>query len=249
MHEILVTTPDLDVRLPRWRQIAQTLADRIAAQTYAQGRLPSEHALAAEFAVNRHTVRQALGHLKERGLLDTRQGRGSAVRTGVFEYALGKRTRFSQNLARQQSSGRLEVIEVSIEPATATVARALGVRARHRVERVETVGYAGDVPISNSTHWFSARRFGGIGAEIARTHSITQAFKQFGVEDYVRAKTRITAELPTPRQAQLLQLGTRQPVLLLESHNQEPSGGILQYSATAFAADRVQLIVDHGILE
>lgn len=249
MHEILVTTDSADARVPRWRQIAQALADRIAAGHYAHGKLPSEHALAAEFEVNRHTVRQALGSLKERGLLDTRQGRGSAVRAGVFEYALGKRTRFSQNLARQQSSGRLEVLDVCVEPAAAAVARALGVRTRHRVERVETVGYAGDVPISNSTHWFSARRFAGIGDAIARTHSITQAFKQMGVDDYVRATTRITAELPSVHQADVLQLGTRQPILLLESHNHELNGGVVQYSVTAFAADRVQLVIDHGLLE
>lgn len=231
---------------PLWQQIAAVLAQRIGDAHYAQGRLPAEQALAEEFGVNRHTVRQALQGLKERGVLESRQGRGSAVRDGVFEYALGLRTRFSQNLAAQQSSGRLAVLGGATLPAGREIARALDLRTGTRVERVDTLGTADDLPLSQGSHWFAARRFAGIGAEIARTGSITRALAAFGVDDYLRAQTRITAELPDAERARLLHIGPGQPVLLLRSLNVDAAGVPVQFSETAFAADRVQLVIDHA---
>src|SRR5712692_725200 len=89
-------TPNLAQRLPLkrergvalWRQIEARLGDLIAAGTYPEGRLPPEQELAEHFGVNRHTVRQALQGLKERGVLHTQQGRGSFVRQSTIEYAL-----------------------------------------------------------------------------------------------------------------------------------------------------------------
>ncbi len=231
---------------PLWRRIAAELEDRIAQAHYAHGQLPTEHALAAEFGVNRHTVRQALQGLKERGVLDTRQGRGSAVRNGVFEYALGLRTRFSQNVARQHASGALDVIGVEVVRADREVAKALGLRVGTQVERVETIGTADDLPLSHGVHCFAARRFAGIGERIAQHRSVTRALADFGVDDYLRTSTRITAELPDAARARLLRIGAGQPVLVLVGVNVDRDGTPLQFSATAFAADRVQLVVDHA---
>ena len=232
--------------LARWRQIAAELETRIAQSRYPQGRLPTEHALAEEFGVNRHTVRQALQGLKDRGVLETRQGRGSAVRGGVFEYALGLRTRFSQNLARQQASGALDVIQVETVPADAETAKALGLRVGTRVERVETIGTADDLPLSHGVHCFPARRFAGIGERIGAHRSVTRALAEFGVDDYTRTSTRIVAELPDNARAQRLHIGAGQPILLLIGVNVDGAGVPIQFSATAFAADRVQLLVDHA---
>lgn len=233
-------------RVARWREIEAELERRIASGTYVGGRLPTEHALADEFAVNRHTVRQALQGFKERGVLDTRQGRGSAVRPGVFEYALGLRTRFSQNLAKQHTSGLMEVLAIEVERAERDVARMLDLLVGTRVERVETLGIADGLPLSASRHWFAARRFGGIGEAIAEQGSITRALKAFGVADYVRASTRIVAQLPDATLAYRLRIGAGQPVIVLRAVNVDAAQRPIQASETVFAADRVELLVEHA---
>ncbi len=66
--------------VPRYLQIAQALRARIlTGQGQGGGRLPSEHALCAEFGVSRPTVRQALDVLTEEGCLTRRRGRGTFV--------------------------------------------------------------------------------------------------------------------------------------------------------------------------
>ena len=90
-----------DAGVARWQAIAARLRDDILAGRVAPGeRLPNETALAGRFGVNRHTLRQAVQALVREGHLNVRQGSGTFVRELVLDYALQRRTRLSENLAR-----------------------------------------------------------------------------------------------------------------------------------------------------
>lgn len=69
-------------RSPLVQRVYQRLLTQITAGDYRQNqRLPGEHELAAQFAVSRPVVREALGFLREEGLIYSRQGAGSFVST------------------------------------------------------------------------------------------------------------------------------------------------------------------------
>lgn len=101
--------PANGLRAPRYARLADTLRARITAGDYAVGAfLPTEAELCEEFAVSRHTVREALRRLAEAGYLRRRQGSGSevvarrpqdhyvhAMRSldGLFQYAADTRFR------------------------------------------------------------------------------------------------------------------------------------------------------------
>jgi DNA-binding GntR family transcriptional regulator len=69
---------------PAWAQIEAQLAERIESGELRAGeRLPPERALAQSLGVSRMTVRQALGALARRGLLERGVGRGTFVRVRV----------------------------------------------------------------------------------------------------------------------------------------------------------------------
>jgi len=225
-----------------WRQIEARIEQAIVVGRYADGRLPPAQQLAEEFGVNRHTVRQALLGLQERGLLHMARGRGAVLRQAAIQYSLGERPRFSRNLARQNLAGRFRVIDIATVPASPAAAKALGLRAGAMVERVVTVGLADEVPISAATHCFPAR-LAGVGEALRRSGSVTRALSQLGVADYVRKWTRITAELPEPEIAARLEMGEARPILLAIALNVDGEGRAVQYSETAFCAERVQLIV------
>ncbi|MGC5659002.1 GntR family transcriptional regulator [Micromonospora sp. WMMD723] len=67
---------------PRYRTIADELRKRIKTEAIRPGTLlPPEATLTAEFQASRGTIRQAIGVLREEGLVATEHGRGSfAVR-------------------------------------------------------------------------------------------------------------------------------------------------------------------------
>jgi hypothetical protein len=79
------------------------------------------------------------------------------------------------------------------ERADADIARWLKLRPHAPVIRMETVRKADGRPVSCATTWFPAERFAGMPAAYEKTESITRAFAELGLSDYVRATTEITA--------------------------------------------------------
>src|SRR5262245_43998939 len=121
-----------------WRQIGQHLLGDLESKRLTPGmRLPSEIELAERFGVNRHTVRRAIADLEAKGLFRVRQGQGTFVHEHVVDYALSRRTRFSENLSRQNVEARGELVQSRTEPAGTAVARALGLGAGQSVVWVE----------------------------------------------------------------------------------------------------------------
>ena len=67
-------------------QVANAIAARIEDGRFS-GRLPSERDLARDFGVAYQTLRHAMKLLRERGLIITRQGRGTFALTAPDDHA------------------------------------------------------------------------------------------------------------------------------------------------------------------
>ena len=231
-------------RTPVWISIATTLAAEIGAGRYRPGdKLPTEAALAARFGVNRHTVRRALADMAGRGLVRARRGAGVFVAAEPTDYPLGRRVRFHQNI---RASGRLpekRVLRVETRPADATEARALGLAPGDPVVVYEGLSLSGGVAVAQFESVFPAARLPGLAATLATTPSVTEALRLCGVEDYVRAETRLTAEAATPTQALHLGLREGDPLLRTVGLNTTPDGTPVERGLTWFAGDRVTLVV------
>lgn len=228
-----------------WRQIEQALEADIRVKQFGPGdRLPTEAELAARFDVNRHTVRRAMLALQERGLVRVEQGRGAFVQENVVDYRLGRRTRFSENILglHREPSGTL--VRVARVPADRTMARMLQMRVGDPVLLLETLKSADGRPINLGRHHFSFRRFNGLGESFKETGSITVALRKFGVADYTRKVTRVTARMPEEQEAQLLAQPRNRPVLITESLNVDEAGQPIEYGTACFAADRVQFVLE-----
>lgn len=231
-----------------WKQIQEELRrDILSGAIKPGGMLPTEHALADRFGVNRHTVRRAIADLAERGLVETRQGAGTFVPEAVVDYAVKKRTRFSEAVSAQSRVPKVRMIDAYTQPATAAQAKALGLRRNARVICIRTLGEADGKPLSLADHFFKAGRFPDLADTVERTGSISMALAEYGVEDFSRRTTRVTARLPGREDAQLLQQPTQRPVLLAESINITPDGSPLEYGRTQFAGDRVQMVFEPDV--
>ena len=210
-------------------------------------RLPTETSLAADFGVNRHTVRRALKHLEAQGRLEARQGRGRFVRLPAIPYQLGARPRFSSVLEAHSMKPSTRLLDICVDTASETVAEALSLRGGSKVIHVERIGFADDAPVSISSHFLPLGRFPNFIEAYKRRQSITAALRDCGLEDYVRRSTRVTSRLPTSRERKLLGLPKHVPLIATRSKNVDGRGWPIEFGEALMASDRVELeIVTSG---
>lgn len=229
----------------KWRQIERRLSEEIAAGVFPPGeKLPTELELARRFEVNRHTVRQAIAALVDAHAIRVEQGRGTFVQENILDYTLSNRTRFSQNVSRRQKLPHKQMLEAEEVKGGSHVAAALHLKKGSKLIRLFSVSEADGVPVAASESFLPAQRFSGIVGIFSETGSLTEALRRFGIEDYQRRETKVTAQLPTTRIAALLRQPRNRPVVVTENVDVDMDGTPIEFGTTWFASDRVQLIVE-----
>ena len=227
----------------RWEAIAAHLRDDIREGRFVPGeRLANESELARRFDVNRHTLRQAMQALAREGHVQVIQGRGTFVRELVLDYALRRRTRMTENLASVGERAQREMLSQRIAPAGA-FAELLNVPSRRDVAWLATRASVRRRVVSVSTAVFPLPRFDGIARAVERLGTITDALRSLGVPDYTRARSVVSARLPTRAEADALARAITQPVLVVHYTNVDADGVPIEAGTTIFAADAVQLTV------
>ena len=228
-----------------WHQIGEILAADIAAGTLAPGqKLPTEPELMERFGVSRFTVRQALGHLEQRGLVRAEQGRGTFVHKGVLDYTLSKRTRFSKNLIEQGFEPGGELLVHEIVPATERVAAYLELAAGVLVIHRRGIMTADGAPIELGDSYYPADRFPDFDKARRQYPTITAALASYGVTDYERLSTEIEARMPTAEEARLLRQPKSVPLLVTRKLDVDSDGVPITYSESIWSSERITFNVE-----
>jgi GntR family phosphonate transport system transcriptional regulator len=230
-----------------WRQVADGIERGIADGSFAAGeRLPGEVEIAETYRVNRHTVRRALATLAERGLVRAERGSGTYVEMQRLAYPLRARTRFSEIVGAGGREPRGQLIGASEEPATRELARQLGLKTGVPLIRIEALRLADRTPICVGTTWLAAARFADAGKIYERVRSMTKLLDHYGIRDYRRASTRVTAGIVDATDAIRLDLALGRPILVVDSTDVDADGKPLLTTHARFAAERVEFLVENS---
>ena len=127
----------------------------------------------------------------------------------------GRGSRKSSAAQAHTVSGRF--ISSAIEACNAELAKSLKIKAGTAVTRLELLRQADRVPLCASTTWLDAARFPGAAAVYASTNSITRMLTRFGVKNYSRKSTRVTAAIAEATDATLLRVAIGRPLLVVDS--------------------------------
>ncbi|MDK4723311.1 phosphonate metabolism transcriptional regulator PhnF [Rhizobium sp. CNPSo 3968] len=228
-----------------WHQIGEILAADIAAGTFAPGeKLPTEPELMQLFGVSRFTVRQALGHLEQRGLVRAEQGRGTFVHKGVLDYSLSKRTRFSRNLIEQGFEPGGELLVHEIVPAAERVAAYLKLAVNTSVIHRRGIMTADGIPVELGDSYYPAERFPDFDKARLQHPTISAALASYGVTDYERLSTEIEARMPTAEEARLLRQPKSVPLLITRKLDVDAKGVPITYAESMWSAERITFSVD-----
>jgi GntR family phosphonate transport system transcriptional regulator len=248
LGDILMTHPAAPEREggTAWRRIADALAEAIGRGEYKLGEtLPASVALAERYGVHRHTVRQAFRHLAEQGLVSVSRGRGTQVTAPRLPYPIGRRVSMRSNMGRLGITGTSRMLSAETVLGEAAPCTALKLKSGTPLWCVRGVSLADGVPMGTGTHWLSVARFPDFDeAYRAAAGSITAAFKAYGISDYVRLSTRLTARLADEREAELLEIAPEAAVMISTAVDALPDLTPVHLVTSVFAAERVEMVIE-----
>ena len=231
--------------LPLYRQLSDDLERRLG-QQYAPGdRLPSEAQLAADYAVNRLTVRQAMADLARRGLVTASRGRGTFVAHPPVRYEIspGRDASFSRAMRARGHDVTLRLLR-SGSDEDPEVMRQL--QTTRPVRRFHLLRSLDAVPWSLTTTWLSAARFRDLDRHWNGSNSLFEVLERhYGVRT-VRASRRFTAIPADAVDAKHLTVSIGAPVLQVRGLNTSEDGDPIAFVEHHFRGDRVQFTVDLG---
>ncbi|MGH3675841.1 MAG: GntR family transcriptional regulator [Mycobacterium sp.] len=202
LHEVRAGPGELTAGagVPLHRQVFLVLHDEIAHGALAPGdSLPTEQVLCDQFGVSRITVRRALAHLADAGLIERRQGVGSFVRERIPSSAQAP----SSDPDKTQFETEVDVIDLDVRPVPRVIADQLGSSEQClRVLRLRRERRTGE-PLTVTEAWLPADLAEVITEAALSRAPLHRLLSHAGIV-LDRTQYEITAEVAGPRNARLL---------------------------------------------
>ncbi len=141
--------------VPLWEQVRADLVRRVRGGEFAES-FPGEFALVDEYAVSRHTVREALRHLREAGVVSGERGRTSRL-TGPAEIDQEMGTLYSLFSAVEEAGQtQRSIVQRRDLRADGVVAERLALEASTPLFYLERIRLASDRPLALDRVWMPA---------------------------------------------------------------------------------------------
>lgn len=206
---------DRSSALPLWAQVRADLLVRIQDGEFEHA-FPGEWSLSQEYAVSRHTIRQALQQLRQDGTLLAERGRPPRVSgTATIQQPLGALYSLyasveAAGLTQHSLVRRLEVL------TDAGVAAVLGLPEQAPLLHLERVRLAGDAPLAHDHAWLPAVLTRALlEADFTHTALYTELATRCGIR-LTGGSEEIRAIIPSREERRLLRAPSGAAVLAIE---------------------------------
>lgn len=197
-----------------FQQVKDHIARQIQDGTLRAGdRLPSEHELVAQFGISRMTVNRALRELVTQGRIVRVAGVGSFVAEQKPQANLLQIVNLASEIRQRGHDYACEMLVVERVAATLEVAAALNVRTGESVFHSVCVHLEDGVPIQLEDRFVNPQ----VVPDFVQQDFTQQQPSEFLVRTvpFDEIEHVVDAVLPTPEQAQRLQMDAAEPCLLL----------------------------------
>jgi DNA-binding GntR family transcriptional regulator len=220
--------------VPLYFQVAQELERAISDGRLRPGsRLDNEVELAGRLGLSRPTVRRAIQHLVEQGLVVRKRGVGTQVVHAKVRRSV-ELTSLYDDLAAARQEPTTRVLRIGTQPAPAAVAAALGLAEGAPVLAVERLRYALDEPLALLRNHLPADLAPLTETDLA-DHGLYQLLREAGVSLRIAAQT-IGARAATAAEARLLSDRRGTPLLTMTRTTYDDTGRIVEYARHLYRA-------------
>lgn len=216
------------------------LRQQVLRNTFADGSLPDEVALGAEFGVSRNTIRESLALLAEEGLVNRVPGVGTVVCGAKFPHSLTRLMGLAETLHEHQPVRNQVRIAGLVDPPR-EVARRLRVPDGDQVVYIERVRWAGELPLSFDLTYLVA----GLGARLLDedlgNEDIFGLLEKVSGRSLGRAEVNLEAINADPHAAAILSAPRGSALLVLERLTHLDDGRPVDLEYVRFRGDRLSM--------
>lgn len=228
--------PDRSSPVPLYFQVAQHLEHAIETGLVPPGtRLDNEVALAENLGLSRPTMRRAMQHLVDKGLLVRRRGVGTRVVQPKVRRSL-ELTSLYDDLAGSGQRPGTQVLRNEMIPAPADVAEALSLPEGTPVIWLVRLRSASDQPIARLSNYLPTD-LPGLSTEALVERGLYQLIRASGVQLHAAVQT-IGARAATATEARLLGESRGAALLTMSRLTYDDHGRAIEYGTHIYAASR-----------
>jgi DNA-binding GntR family transcriptional regulator len=226
---------------PQYALVAQALMKDITEGVYPVGALlPTEYDLCTQFSVSRHTVREAIRRLQDRGLVTRRPGVGTSVKANKVDSRYVQSTATISDLKQYVEDTRLITTEARDVITDETLAEQLKCSVGQRWMCVSGHRYAGKqkLPMSIIQIYINPAYAGVrklIGTLQVPVHELIE--KQYGIT-LVEVRQEIRATLIGEADAKQLSVKPGSPGLLITRQYLAANDHLIEIAVNLHPADR-----------
>ncbi|MBO0913136.1 GntR family transcriptional regulator [Streptomyces laculatispora] len=229
-------TIDRSSPVPLYFQVAQQLQQLIESGTLAPGtRLENEIALADQFGLSRPTMRQAMQHLVDKGLLARKRGVGTQVVNNRVRRQI-ELTSLFEDLKRDGRRPRTTLLSMQTVPASAEVAAALKLEPGTDTLALRRLRYADDEPIAVMENHLPTGLLGLTEDELTG-HGLYELLRRAGISLRTADQT-IGARRATAAESRLLDESRGGTLLTMERTVLGDAGRPVEFGSHLYRASR-----------
>jgi DNA-binding GntR family transcriptional regulator len=233
--------------IPLYFQVAEQIAEAIRSGELAPGdQLDSEVQIAEALGLSRPTIRQAIGHLVDRGMIVRRRGVGTQILPLPVRREM-ELTSLHDDLRRAGRAPATDVLLLDTLPADPEAATALGLAPGTPVLKVVRLRRSEGQPLALMTNWLPTLLNDKplapkLTVEILETRGLYEVLRNAGIRICV-ARQRIGACTATAEQAQLLDEKRGAALLTMERTAYDDGGRAVEFGSHIYRASRYSLEV------
>jgi GntR family transcriptional regulator len=247
LHEFPITPVNANSPIPLYYQVEADLRSLLRSPVVTTGDLlPTELELAEAYGVGRHTIRTALGRLVSDHLITRKAGHGTVVSASKDRRHFSLAQSFSRQMEEMGLVPRSVVLEKHVSAVGPNDALPLQTLLGAPCLRLTRLRYGSDEPIALQHAVILTTHCPGLERrDFAREslYDVLNHHYRLVITDITHTVSATTAD---KRQAELLRVAVRAPLLRVTTTAFLESGELIELSVAEYRADKYEYTTTHS---
>ena len=228
---------------PSYLQIKDSLLDQIESGRYKAGdRLPSERELSRLLGVSRMTVRHAISHLVNHGIVERHPGKGTFIAEPKIDHHVDILKSYGVSIEDRGRTSSTKLLKVEHIPANKKLAEKLQVEIGKPLYHIHRIRYNNDEPLGLEYSYFPESACPDLEQFNLERRSIFMILeKEYGISLKI-AEQIFEPIIANEYESKMLSVKIGAPLMLIVRISYDEDGKAIEYAKDIYRGDRIRFI-------